>query len=328
MIRLLLVGFGNVGQSFAELLVEKKEVVEREVGEVRVVGIADSKSSIFGDFDLTEAVKLKRSKGRLPSDKRAEELLKELEYDVLVESTVTRMDGGDGRKYIEMALKNGAHVVTSNKGPLATAFNELFAIAEKNGVRIMYEATVGGVVPVIRTLRRYLSICEIRGIKGILNGTCNYILSRMEEERLPYAQILSEAQELGIAEADPSYDVEGIDAAAKLVILANTVGIDAKLGDVERIGITKITPEAFEVAAEKGYTIRLIAEVSEKGMRVTPCLVPLSHPLAVRGTLNVVMIRTDTAGDIFIAGRGAGGRETATAMLSDLVEIYRCGDGG
>ncbi|MEM4702538.1 MAG: homoserine dehydrogenase, partial [Archaeoglobaceae archaeon] len=194
---------------------------------------------------------------------------------------------------------------------------------EKNNARLLYEATVGGAMPVIRLLNSYLALCEIVSLKGILNGTCNYILTRMEEEGLPYGQVLSEAQEMGIAEANPVADVEGIDAAIKLVILANTIGYSAKFEEVEREGITKITPQAFKVAMQKGYTIRLIAEASKKCLRVSPRLVRMNSPLAIKGTLNALMIHTDTAGEIFVAGRGAGKYETASAILSDLYELYR-----
>ena len=322
MIKIAIIGFGTVGQGFAELLIEKSSVIEKLIGKFKVVAIADSKSSISGDFKLKDAIEVKKSRGLLPEKRAAIDIVEGEDYDVLIECTHTKLDGGDGLKYIKTALKRGSHVVTSNKGPLVAAFDELMSIADRNNVKLMYEATVGGAMPVIRLAKKYLAVCEILGVIGILNGTCNYILSRMEEEKLPYPQILSEAQELGIAEADASYDVEGIDAAIKLVILANTVGVRARFEDVERRGITGITPEAFEVAAQKGYTIRLIAEANRKSIRVTPRLVPLSHPLAIKGTMNAVMFRTDTAGEIFVAGRGAGKKETATAMLSDLIDIY------
>lgn len=323
MIKIIIVGFGTVGQGFAELLMRKKGEIERVIGEFEVVGIADSKSSISGNFKISDAIKMKREKGKLrDGERRAMDLIEELDYDVLVEATHTRIDGGDGLEYIKRALKKGSNVITSNKGPLVADFKGLMNLAEKNQVKLMYEATVGGAMPVIKLARKYLAFCEIKSVKGILNGTCNYILSRMEEERLPYRQILNEAQELGIAEADPTYDVEGIDAAAKLVIIANTIGVTAKFDDVERIGIRDITPEAFSVAEEKGYTIRLIAEVGKEGLRVAPRLIPVSHPLAIKGTMNAVMFKTDSAGNIFVAGRGAGKEETASAMLSDLYDIY------
>ncbi len=322
MIKIAMVGFGTVGQGFAELLIKKEPEISKTIGEFRVVAIADSKSSISGDFDLMEAIELKKKTGRLRDDRGAADIVNEEDYDILIETTHTKLDGGEGLKYIKTALKKGCHVITSNKGPLVAEFRQLMKLADSKGVRLMYEATVGGAMPVIKMLNRYLAFCEILSVKGILNGTCNYILSRMEDEKLPYEQILSEAQELGIAEADPSYDVEGIDAAAKLVIIANTLGIDAKFEDVERVGIDKITPDAFSVAAEKGYTIRLIAEVSKNTLRVTPRLVPIAHPLAIKGTMNAAMFRTDTAGSIFVAGRGAGKEETASAMLSDLYDLH------
>ncbi len=322
MIKIVIVGFGTVGRGFAELLIRKRESIRRLIGDFRVVAVADSKSSMSGEFSLEEAVEFKSRNNRLPEDRTATEILEEEDYDVLVESTHTRLDGGDGLRYMKIAISRGSHVVTSNKGPLIAAFHDLMKKAEQKGVRIMYEATVGGAMPVVRLARKYLAVCEIESVVGILNGTCNYILSRMEEEKLPYQQILSEAQELGIAEDDPSYDVDGIDAAIKLVILANTIGLKARFEDVERMGISTITPEAFEVAARKGYTIRLIGEANREVLRVTPRLVPLSHPLAIKGTMNAVMFKTDSAGSIFVAGRGAGKMETASAMLSDLVDIY------
>ncbi len=322
MIRIGVVGFGTVGQGFVELLAARKSVVEKLVGEFRIVFVADSKSSISGSFSISEAIEMKRRSGRLRDDRTAMELIKEEDFDVLVECSVTKLDGGDGLRYIREALKKGCHVVTSNKGPLVAAYDELMKLASQHGVELMYEATVGGAMPVIRLARKYLAACTIERVSGVLNGTCNYILSRMEEEGLPYERVLSEAQELGIAEADPSYDVEGIDAAAKLVILANTVGIRARYEDVERKGISSITPEAFRIAAEKGYTIRLIAEASRKRLLVAPRLVRKSHPLSLRGTMNAVVFNTAEAGSIAVAGRGAGKYETASAMISDLVDIY------
>jgi len=324
MIRIAVIGFGNVGQGFLELIMEKRDEIEKRIGKFKVIAIADSKSSISGEFKLRDAIEFKRRTGRLPEDRNAIEVVEQEDYDVLVEATITDIKtGGDGLRYIKTALKKSSHVVTSNKGPLVVAFKELMDLAERRGVKLMYEATVGGVMPVIRLIKDYLAICEIERIMGILNGTCNYILSRMEEERLPFNQVLSEAQELGIAEANPSYDIEGIDAAAKLVILANTIYRgDFRFEDVERIGIESITPEAFEIAAKRGYTIRLIAEASENVLRVSPRLIPINHPLAIRGTMNALMIKTDTAGNLVVMGRGAGRKETATAMLSDLIEIY------
>ncbi|MCQ4153256.1 MAG: homoserine dehydrogenase [Archaeoglobi archaeon] len=319
--KIAIIGFGTVGQGVAELLVAKRAEIERKIGDFRVVAIADLTGSIWGDFKLEDAIEYRRKKGRLPSDRSAKEIAEEEDYDVMIEVTTTRLDES-GIEYMKTALKKGASVITSNKS-IAVDFQGLMRLAENNNAKLMYEATVGGVMPIIRLLNSYLALCEIIGVRGILNGTCNYILTRMEEEKLPYSQILSEAKEMGIAEANPSADVEGIDAGIKLVILANTIGIPAKFGDIEIVGITKITPQAFTVAMQKGYTIRLIAEASKKSLRVSPRLVPLNSPLAIKGTMNAAMIKTDTAGDIFVAGRGAGKFETATAILSDLYELVR-----
>jgi homoserine dehydrogenase len=319
--KIAIIGFGTVGQGVAELLVAKRAEIERKIGDFRVVAIADLTGSIWGDFKLEDAIEYRRKKGRLPSDRSAKEIAEEEDYDVMIEVTTTRLDES-GIEYMKTALKKGASVITSNKS-IAVDFQGLMRLAENNNAKLMYEATVGGVMPIIRLLNSYLALCEIIGVRGILNGTCNYILTRMEEEKLPYSQILSEAKEMGIAEANPSADVEGVDAGIKLVILANTIGIPAKFGDIEIVGITKITPQAFTVAMQKGYTIRLIAEASKKSLRVSPRLVPLNSPLAIKGTMNAAMIKTDTAGDIFVAGRGAGKFETATAILSDLYELVR-----
>lgn len=329
MIRIAIFGFGAVGQGVAEILAEKKEEIERMIGKFRVVAVTDSRGSVFDEngVKLTEVLSLKQ-RGSLPGRLSTLDIIEKMDFDVAIEATPTNIEHGEpGLTHIRKCLEKGAHVVTSNKGPLVVAYKELSELAEKKGVKLMFEATVGGAMPLIKLVKNNLAGNEIFSIKGILNGTCNYILSRMETEKLPYNQILAEAQELKIAEADPTYDVEGIDSAAKLVILANALlGMNARFEDVEITGITSITPEAFEVAMEKDYTIRLIAEVDKTTgtLKVSPRLVPLHHPLAVTGTLNAVLIQTDLAGEVVVMGRGAGKKETASAMVSDLIEIYRC----
>ena len=252
-------------------------------------------------------------------------LLKNVEHELVIETTPSDIDtGGVGLENMRMAFSKGRDVVTSNKGPLALKFCELVDSAKENGSGFRYEATVGGAMPMLNLVRETLAGNEIKSIQGILNGTCNYILSRMMEEKAPYEQMLAEAQELGIAETDPTYDVEGIDAASKLVIIANSVfGMDVNYHDVDVTGITKITPEALMLAQDEGYAVRLIGEVKEGTLKTSPRLVPLDHPLAVGGTLNVAYIQTDLAGDITISGRGAGSIETASAILSDIISLYR-----
>ncbi len=330
MIRIAIFGFGSVGRGVAEVLSEKRDVIRRIIGDFKVVAVTDSKGGIVDEngVDLLKALELKRKRKRLPEGTTTIDVIESVDFDVCLELTVTNIENGEpGLTHIRECLKRGVHVVTSNKGPLVVAYRELSRLAERTGAKLMFEATVGGAMPIIKLVKNDLAGNEVYAIKGILNGTCNYILSRMEKERLSYDQILAEAKELGIAEADPTYDVEGIDAAAKLVIIANAL-MDMNVGfeDVERVGITKITPEAFEVAMERGYTIRLIAEVDrvEGVLRVSPRLIPIQHPLAIGGTLNAALIKTDLAKDVVVVGRGAGSRETASAVVSDLVELFRC----
>jgi homoserine dehydrogenase len=221
------------------------------------------------------------------------------------------------------AFEAGKDVITSNKGPLTLKYRKLMETAKEAGSSFRFEATVGGSMPIINLVDEVLAGNRIISIKGILNGTCNYILTRMLEERASYTDILAESMELGIAETDPTYDVEGIDTACKLVILANAIfGLDVTYKDVEVTGITKITPEALEMAYERGHVIKLIGEVSREKIQVAPRLVPVKHPLAVGGTLNVASVYTELAGEITVTGKGAGPIETASAILSDLIAIY------
>ncbi|WP_457549191.1 homoserine dehydrogenase [Archaeoglobus sp.] len=320
--KIAIIGFGSVGRGVAEVLIEKRENLKRYLGNYKVVAVTDSKGGVFDEkgLNLREVLEMKR-RGSLPKQTTSIEVVRELDFDVCIEVTPTNVEDGEpGLTHIKECLKRGIDVVTSNKGPLAVAFKELMKLAEKNNARLMFEATVGGAMPVIKLAKVDLAGNEIVSVKGILNGTCNYILSRMEKELLPYEMILEEAKELGIAETDPTYDVDGIDAGAKLVIIANAImEIDAKFEDVERVGIADLTPEAFKVALENGYTIRLIAEATRDYLRVSPRLIPLNHPLAIYGTLNALEIETDLAGEVFVIGRGAGSRETASAIISDLI---------
>jgi len=197
-------------------------------------------------------------------------------------------------------------------------------LAAKKGKELKFEASVGGAMPIISLVRQDLAGNGIISIKGILNGTCNYILTRMAEENLPYEHVLKEAQQIGIAEADSSKDVEGVDTAVKLVILANSIfGMNATYNDVKVKGIMEITPDALRLANDAGYIIKLIGDVDSGGrLEVAPRLVPKEDPLNVGGTLNVATIKTDLAGDITVIGKGAGPIEAASAIFSDIIGIY------
>lgn len=327
-IKISIIGFGAVGQGVARSLLSKQEYLKKQGYDIRVMAISDSKGSEINTegIDLEDALNRKKQKGTVATGtETALEIIHDVEHNIVVEVTPTNIKNGEpGLGNIRAALKAGRHVVTSNKGPLALRFTELKEAAEDNGLHLRYEATVGGAVPVFNLVHEALAGNSIIGIEGILNGTCNYILTRMEEERMPYELVLKEAQELGIAETDPTYDVEGIDSAIKLVIIANSIfGQNATYGDVDVTGITKITPEALELANKNNYVVKLVCEAREGKLTVAPRLVPKRHPLAVGGTLNVASILTDLAGRITISGKGAGSIETASSILSDILYIAR-----
>lgn len=332
--KVIIMGFGAVGQGVAEAIALKKEMIEREYGyHLKVVAAADSSTSAICDEGLDEnlLVETKKQTGKLADypkyggDISGADVLDSVEYDCLIEATPTNIvDGEPGRSLTLKAFSEGKDVVTSNKGYLALNFKEIIDAAKKNNVEFRYEATVGGAMPIINFVKDTLSSCSIYSIIGILNGTTNYILSRMTSEGSSYQNILRESQELGIAETDPTQDVEGIDAACKTVILANSLlGIPATYSDVEVEGISNITSQAIDLAKKDGYLIKLIAEVSPEHLKVSPRLVKKGSSYDVNGTLNMATVKTDLAGEVSVIGLGAGSLETASAMLTDLISILR-----
>ena len=250
-----LIGLGSVGRGVAEMIQKKNPGII-------VTGIADSKSGLICNdgIDIAAVLENKRAKG-ICGDQgiTATDVIKKADYDVLIEVTPTNaLTGEPALGYILAALERKKHVVTSNKGPIALAYHTLSALAKKNGVALRYEATVGGAIPIMHAIEDGLSGNEILAIYGVLNGTCNYILTRMAAEGLTYEQALMEARELGYAEADPTYDVKGIDAAIKLVILVNTIwGNEIKLSDVDMTGIDLLTPDALRLAEEGDCTYQV-----------------------------------------------------------------------
>lgn len=326
-VKLSIIGFGSVGQGVAKAILSKRAYLNKQGIDLRVVGIADSKGCIIEEegIDLEKVLMRKKQKGSVSENGKISDLIRNVEHEIMVEVTPTNIENGEpGLSNMLAAFRSGRHVVTSNKGPLALCFSELKEAAEDNGVFFRYEATVGGGVPILNLIHEALAGNTVKAIEGILNGTCNYILTRMTEESMPYELVLKEAQELGIAESDPTYDVEGIDSACKLVIIANSVfEEDATYKDVKVTGITKIIPEALELANKNNYVIKLVCQAMNGELTVAPHLVPKRHPLAVGGTLNVASILTDLAGRITISGKGAGSIETASSILSDIIYIAR-----
>ena len=332
--KLIIMGFGAVGQGVANALAMKKELIKEKTGvAVKIVAAADSSSSAISSEGLDEnlLVETKKNKGNLSSypefgqNKCGADVLDAVEYDCLIEATPTNIvDAEPAFSLTLKAFEQGKDVVTSNKGHLALKFSEVIKAAEKAGVEFKYEASVGGSMPIINFAKDTLSSCNIESIKGILNGTTNYILSRMTSEGSDYEVILKESQELGIAETDPTQDVEGIDAACKTVILANSLlGIDATYSDVKVKGISEISSKAIELAKNDDYLIKLIAEVSPNNLQVSPRLVKVGSSYDVSGTLNMATIKTDLADEVSVIGLGAGSIETASAMLTDLISILK-----
>jgi homoserine dehydrogenase len=333
-LRVAIIGFGNVGQAFARILLEKSSEIFRLYGfKPIVVAVADKGGAALSssglDMDaILKAKKLKKSVSSVPdvgrSDISGTDVLEEVETDVVVEATPTNITHGEpGLTHIKTALKMKKHVITTNKGPLAIALPALMELASYNNVTLRFSGTVGGGTPILDLGKRCLLGDRIISIRGILNGTSNYILTRMSGGEVTMEEALREAQAAGYAEADPTYDVEGIDTACKLVIIANWLmdrGVTIK--DVEIIGITGVTLKDIAEAKAKGCNIKLIGAV-EDSVWVKPQLIKRDHPLSVSGTLNAVTFRTEYAGDVTIVGKGAGGVETAGAVLRDLIEIRR-----
>jgi homoserine dehydrogenase len=318
-LRVAVLGGGSVGAQVATLLLEHgDELAARAGAGLELIGVA------VRDLDAVRSADI--PKHLLTTD--AESLI--LGADIVVE-----LIGGlePARTLILQALQSGADVITANKAVMATHGPELFDLAQQVGAQLYYEAAVGGAIPIIRPLRDSLAGDRVRRILGIVNGTTNYILDRMDQNGDGFEEALADAQRLGYAEADPTADVEGYDAAQKAAILASlafhtTVPVDA----VHREGITSITPELVDQARRGGFVVKLLAvceRVSSDGVegvsvRVHPALVPLSHPLAaVHGANNAVFIEADAAGNLMFYGAGAGGVETASAVLGDLVSAAR-----
>ncbi|WP_227355582.1 homoserine dehydrogenase [Haladaptatus salinisoli] len=313
--RLAVLGAGAVGRSVAELAGEYGHTV---------TALADSKSAVVdaSGIDIESALARKSDEGRVGSLDADAAL--ESEYDALVEATPTTLgDAQPGFDHAREALRADRHVVLANKGPVAERYGELRALERESEGRVQFEATVGGAIPVLSTITD-VGAKNVTAVRGVLNGTANFVLSRMAAEGLSYEHVLAEAQDLGVAEADPSFDVDGTDAALKCVILANVL-FDGEytLADAEVAGIRDLPGSALELAAEDGRTIRLVGEVARDGVRVGPRLVPEHGTLAVSGTRNIVQFETEHAGRLNISGRGAGGPETATAVLSDATRLER-----
>jgi homoserine dehydrogenase len=335
--RLIFIGFGTVGQGLADLLLEKKDYLAKKYGfEFVVTGISDINLGSLYDpegINLDQAVKAVKEKGKLDKDsgpvykRDALRMIQDSEADVIVEATYTDIKTAEpAASHLRTALSKGMHVVTTNKGPLALHFHELMELAKINDARLLFEGTVMSGTPLLNLIRETLAGSNIEEIKGILNGTTNYILTQMEAGS-GYETALKKAQELGYAEAVPDADVLGWDALAKVTILAKAVfGANKDPFDYPCEGITGISADAVAEAERSKKRYKLIGKVCREGKEIKasvgPEKVDISHPLAgVMGAANAVTITTDTLGEITIVGPGAGKRETGFSLLVDLLKL-------
>ncbi len=312
-----LLGFGNIGTGVVKLLQQNKELISSKLGAELVL-------KKIADVNISSSRGLKIPKGILTTDAR--EIINDPEISIVIE-----LIGGyePARTFVLEAIRQGKHVVTANKAMLATFGNEIFPAAQKKGVDVGFEASVGGTIPIIKTLKEALVANNINSIVGIMNGTCNFILTKMTDEGKPFDVVLKEAQQLGFAEADPTFDIEGIDTSHKMaIILSLAYGKKVNLKDIFVEGITKVGSEDIAFAKELGYRIKLLAIGMLKGesveARIHPTMISSSHLLAnVNRNYNAFHLVGDASGPVFLFGQGAGMMPTASAVFSDIVDCAR-----
>ena len=312
-----LLGIGTVGGGTWDVLARNADEIRRRAGRaIRITRVADK--------DVKKARRLVDGKAQVSANAR--EVVCAPDIEIVVE-----LIGGTGiaKDLVLEAIANGKHVVTANKALLAKHGNRIFAAAQKKGVMVAFEASVGGGIPIIKALREGLAANRIEWIAGIINGTSNFILSEMRDKGLPFATVLGEAQRMGYAETDPTFDIEGIDAAHKLTILsAIAFGIPMQFSKCYTEGISRLTQEDIGYAEELGYRIKLlgITRRAKKGieLRVHPTLVPARRLIAnVEGVMNAILVKGDAVGATMYYGAGAGSQPTASAVVADLVDVTR-----
>ena len=336
-IKIAVIGCGNVGTAFIELLAEKKQILQDRYGfTYSLVMVSDKmKGTICNSdgFDLDEVVEALHEDRNLSRFHQATgefpDVLLASGADFMAECTPTDFETGEpGMSHIKFALSHGISVSTTNKGPIALAIDELKKLALENGAKIFCEGVVLSGTPVFDVLTNGIAGCEVQEVQGIFNGTTNYILTEMEHGQT-YEAALKKAQLLGFAEANPKQDVEAYDSAGKVLVLAKLIfGVTVDFDSIKRIGITGVTREMVETATKNNLKIKLIAgirrDLNGLHLYVMPRELEASHPLAsVSGATNAIMITTDNLGDITLIGPGAGRRETGQALLHDLIAFGR-----
>jgi len=334
-----MVGVGNVGRSFLKLMMDKKRTLSDRYGlQLALVAAADSSGAALAADGLDPAALLalkakgqgaaRLNSGGMPG-MTPREMIRQTGADLLLEVSPTNLvDGQPGLGAIEEALKLGMHIVTANKGPLVLAYPRLMALARQKGRQLRHSAAVAGACPTVNIGQRDLAGCDISQIEGIFNTTTNYILCQMTDKGKSFAEALAEAQANGVAEADPSLDIDGWDAANKLVILANSVlGVPATLKDVQVTGIRNLKMETLQEARARGAAIKLLAVATKTDggyrLSVKPTELPLSYPLARLTAWEMgIIYYTDIQGTMRAVVDEQGTIPTAAAMLRDLINIY------
>jgi homoserine dehydrogenase len=312
-----LIGFGTIGTGIVKLLQENEDLIQKRLGARLVI-----KKIVDLDIETPRIVPI--AKDILSTD--ANDIINDPDISIVIE-----LMGGyeHARSFILNAMRKKKHVVTANKALLATYGEEIFTVAEEEAVNIGFEASVGGTIPIIKTLRESLVGNNIKSVFGIMNGTSNYILSKMTDENKPFDAVLKEAQDFGFAEADPTYDIEGIDTAHKLALtLSLAYGKKVKMEDIFMEGISAINLQDIEFAKEFGYKIKLLAIAIQRDnvieARIHPTMIPFDHILAnVGGNYNAFHFIGDASGSVFLHGQGAGMMPTASAVVCDLVDTAR-----
>ena len=312
-----LIGLGNIGTGVVKLLKQNEELIAQKLGAKLVL-------KKIADVDITRSRGIKIKKNLLTTN--AHEIIKDKDISIVIE-----LMGGyePARTFVLEAIAQGKHVITANKALLATYGNEIFPAAQKKAVDIGFEASVGGTIPIIKTLKESLVANKINSLMGIMNGTCNFILTKMTDEGKMFDEVLKEAQKLGFAEADPTFDIEGTDTAHKMaIILSLAYGKKVNLKDIYLEGITKISREDIAFAKELGFRIKLLAIAMLKNdaveARIHPTMISSGHLLAnVNRNYNAFHIVGDAAGPVFLFGQGAGMMPTASAVFSDIIDISR-----
>ncbi|HJU79644.1 MAG TPA: homoserine dehydrogenase [Nitrososphaeraceae archaeon] len=326
-----MLGFGVVGQSFVKLLLSHSTDLYNDYGiKPKVVACADNGGIVTCDqgLDLDRLLNVKKKKnsvaqyGTTKNPPEIFDVIENVDAEVVIELTPTNIiDGEPGKNHIISAMKSGKNVITVNKGPLALEFPSLMELAEYNRIAFKFSGTVGGGTPILEFAKRCLNGDRIISFEGILNGTTNYILSKMYEG-LNFSEALRDASDKGYAEKDPTLDIDGFDAVAKLVIASNFVmNMKSTMKDVKRVGIRDVKPLQVVTERKKGNAIKLIASCDGKNLVVEPKPVSMKDPICVDGILNAITFKCQHSGQQTIIGKGAGGMETASAIMRDLIDI-------